>query len=133
MKAVYTLQGFATVYYTAFAVVIYVYLGPGVASPAFLSLPVKRQKGPARNSTSKLPDCWLIIRSYFGEALFHTSVQKFDPSSREYCDWMGNVDGFDRSFKWSSIRPSRWSSDLPLPCRYRCISLRVVVVSCPIS
>ena len=89
-------------------------------------------KGHIRNRTSKLPDCWLIIRSYFGEALFHTSVQKFDPSSREYCDWMGNVDGFDPCFKWSSIRPSGRSSDLPLPCRYRCISLGIVVVSCPV-
>jgi hypothetical protein len=89
-------------------------------------------KGHIRNRTSKLPDCWLIIRSYFGEALFHTSVQKFDPSSREYCDWMGNVDGSNACFKWSSIRPSGRSSDLPLPGRYRCISLRIVVVSCPV-
>jgi hypothetical protein len=44
MKAAYTLQGFATVYYTVFAVVMYVYLGAGVASPAFSSLPVKWQK-----------------------------------------------------------------------------------------
>jgi hypothetical protein len=44
MKAAYTLQGFATVYYTVFAVVMYVYLGPEVASPAFSSLPVKWQK-----------------------------------------------------------------------------------------
>lgn len=44
MKAADTLQGFATVYYTVFAVVMYVYLGPGVASPAFSSLPVKWQK-----------------------------------------------------------------------------------------
>jgi hypothetical protein len=44
MKAAYTLQGFATVYYTVFVVVMYVYLRPGVASPAFLSLPVKWQK-----------------------------------------------------------------------------------------
>ncbi len=44
MKAAYTLQGFATTYYTVFAVVMYVYLGPKVASPAFSSLPVKWQK-----------------------------------------------------------------------------------------
>jgi hypothetical protein len=95
--------------------------------------PGEMAKGYVRNRASKLPDCWLIIRSYFGEALFHTPVQTFNPPSREYGDWMGNVDGFDRPFKWSSIRPSRRSSDLPLPCRYRCISLRIVVVSCPIS
>jgi hypothetical protein len=85
-------------------------------------------KGHVRNRTAKLPDCWFIIRSYFGEALFHTSVQKFDPPSREYRDWMGNVDGFNHHSKWSGIRPSGRSSDLPLPCRYRCISLRIVVV-----
>lgn len=39
MKAAYTLQGFATSFYVAFAVVMYVYLGSGVASPAFSSLP----------------------------------------------------------------------------------------------
>ena len=44
MKAAYTLQGFATVYYTVFAIVMYVYLGPSVASPAFSSLPPKWQK-----------------------------------------------------------------------------------------
>jgi amino acid permease len=38
MKAAYTLQGFATVFYAVFAVVMYVYLGDGVASPAFSSL-----------------------------------------------------------------------------------------------
>jgi len=82
------LQGFATVYYAVFAVVMYVHLeGPG-----------EMAKGHIRNCTSKLPDCWLIIRSYFDEALFHTSVQKFDPSSREYCDLMGNVDGFSPLF-----------------------------------
>lgn len=41
MKAAYTLQGFATTFYTVFAVVCYVYLGNGVASPAFSSLSVK--------------------------------------------------------------------------------------------
>lgn len=79
---------------------------------------------------------FLIAGSLYAHTLaklFYTPVQTFNPSAREYCDWMGNVDGFDRSFKWSSIRPGRRSSDLPLPCRYRCISLRVVVVSCPIS
>jgi hypothetical protein len=38
MKAAYTLQGFATTFYAVFAVVCYVYLGNGVASPAFSSL-----------------------------------------------------------------------------------------------
>jgi amino acid permease len=38
MKAAYILQGFATTFYAVFAVVMYVYLGPTVASPAFSSL-----------------------------------------------------------------------------------------------
>ncbi|OCK77191.1 transmembrane amino acid transporter [Lepidopterella palustris CBS 459.81] len=38
MKAAYTLQGFATTFYAVFAVVVYVYIGDGVASPAFSSL-----------------------------------------------------------------------------------------------
>jgi amino acid permease len=44
MKAAYTLQGFATTFYAVFAVVSYVYLGNGVASPAFSSLETKWQK-----------------------------------------------------------------------------------------
>lgn len=39
MKAAWTLQLFATGFYTLFAVVMYVYIGNGVASPAFSSLP----------------------------------------------------------------------------------------------
>lgn len=39
MKAAYTLQGFATAFYIIFAIVMYYYIGPGVASPAFSSLP----------------------------------------------------------------------------------------------
>ena len=44
MKAAYTLQGFATLFYTIFAIVMYVYIGSTVASPAFSSLPIKWQK-----------------------------------------------------------------------------------------
>lgn len=39
MKAAWCLQGFATIYYVIFSVVIYVYIGSTVASPALLSLP----------------------------------------------------------------------------------------------
>ncbi|KAJ7169612.1 transmembrane amino acid transporter protein-domain-containing protein [Mycena filopes] len=39
MKAAWFLQGFSTLFYTIFAVVIYVYIGNTVASPALLSLP----------------------------------------------------------------------------------------------
>ncbi|MCJ1359974.1 MAG: hypothetical protein MMC33_009977 [Icmadophila ericetorum] len=39
MKAAWTLQGFATTFYTVFAVVTYVYIGNGVESPSFGSLP----------------------------------------------------------------------------------------------
>ncbi|KAJ7783489.1 transmembrane amino acid transporter protein-domain-containing protein [Mycena maculata] len=39
MKAAWCLQGFSTLFYTIFAVVIYVYIGNTVASPALLSLP----------------------------------------------------------------------------------------------
>ena len=44
MKAAWTLQTFATAFYTVFAVVMYVYLGPKVDSPAFSSLPTKWAK-----------------------------------------------------------------------------------------
>lgn len=39
MRAAYALQGFATAFYLAFAAVTYWYLGRGVASPSFSSLP----------------------------------------------------------------------------------------------
>ncbi|OCL06785.1 transmembrane amino acid transporter [Glonium stellatum] len=44
MKAAYTLQGFATTFYAVFAVVVYVYVGDSVASPAFSSLETKWMK-----------------------------------------------------------------------------------------
>jgi amino acid permease len=44
MKAAYVLQGFATTFYTIFAIVIYVYIGNSVASPAFSSLDPKWAK-----------------------------------------------------------------------------------------
>jgi hypothetical protein len=44
MRAAWTLQVFATVFYVVFAVVLYVYVGSDVASPAFTSLPIKWQK-----------------------------------------------------------------------------------------
>ncbi|GAB7353792.1 hypothetical protein MBLNU459_g4174t1 [Dothideomycetes sp. NU459] len=44
MKAAYTLQSFATVFYTVFAAVVYVFLGNAVASPAFSSLPLVWEK-----------------------------------------------------------------------------------------
>jgi hypothetical protein len=39
MKAAYVLQGFATTYYAVFAIVTHWYLGDGVKSPSFSSLP----------------------------------------------------------------------------------------------
>lgn len=44
MKAAYTLQGFATIYYTLFAAIVYAYIGNTVMSPAFSSLETKWQK-----------------------------------------------------------------------------------------
>jgi hypothetical protein len=44
MKAAYVLQFFATSFYVVFAVVTHYYLGDGVMSPSFLSLPTKWQK-----------------------------------------------------------------------------------------
>ncbi|MCJ1460734.1 hypothetical protein MMC28_011116 [Mycoblastus sanguinarius] len=44
MRAAYVLQIFATSFYVVFAVVLYVYVGPTVTSPAFSSLPEKWQK-----------------------------------------------------------------------------------------
>ncbi len=44
MRAAYVLQIFATIFYVVFAIVLYVYVGPTVASPAFSSLPLKWEK-----------------------------------------------------------------------------------------
>ena len=44
MRAAWVLQTFATVFYVVFAVVLYLYVGPTVESPAFTSLPLKWQK-----------------------------------------------------------------------------------------
>ncbi len=44
MRAAYVLQIFATTFYVVFAVVLYIYVGDTVASPAFSSLPEKWQK-----------------------------------------------------------------------------------------
>ncbi|KZS95871.1 hypothetical protein SISNIDRAFT_548020 [Sistotremastrum niveocremeum HHB9708] len=44
MKAAYCLQGFSTLFYVVFSVVLYVYAGSEVASPAFFSLPEKWAK-----------------------------------------------------------------------------------------
>lgn len=44
MKAAYTLQGFATIFYALFAAVTYVYLGNTVLSPSFSSLQITWQK-----------------------------------------------------------------------------------------
>ncbi|MCJ1364240.1 hypothetical protein MMC16_003349 [Acarospora aff. strigata] len=44
MKAAYSLQAFATIFYVVFAVVMYIYIGETVASPAFSSLPPNWQK-----------------------------------------------------------------------------------------
>ncbi|KAL9081575.1 MAG: hypothetical protein Q9159_007239 [Coniocarpon cinnabarinum] len=38
MRSAYTLQGFATSYYVLFSVLTYIYLGPSVGSPSFISL-----------------------------------------------------------------------------------------------
>ena len=132
MKAAYTLQGFATVYYTVFAVVMYVYLGPGVASPAFSSRPVKWQKVTYGIA---LPNFQIAGSLYahtsaklFFIRLFRNSIHLHENTVIGWATWTGLAP----CFKWSSIRPSGRSSDLPLPCRYRCISLRIVVVSCPV-
>ena len=44
MRAAWVLQTFATGFYVVFAVVLYVYIGADVKSPAFSSLPAKWQK-----------------------------------------------------------------------------------------
>lgn len=44
MRAAYVLQIFATIFYVVFAVVMYIYIGPDVSSPAFSSLPPKWEK-----------------------------------------------------------------------------------------
>ncbi|KJA27230.1 hypothetical protein HYPSUDRAFT_131790 [Hypholoma sublateritium FD-334 SS-4] len=44
MKAAWLLQGFSTVFYVVFAVVVYVFIGNTVASPALLSLSTKWAK-----------------------------------------------------------------------------------------
>ena len=44
MRAAWVLQTFATLFYVVFAVVLYIYVGSEVTSPAFSSLPIKWQK-----------------------------------------------------------------------------------------
>ena len=44
MRAAYVLQISATIFYAVFAVVMYIYIGPTVTSPAFSSLPLKWEK-----------------------------------------------------------------------------------------
>ena len=44
MRAAWVLQTFATTFYVVFALVLYIYIGAEVESPAFSSLPVKWQK-----------------------------------------------------------------------------------------
>lgn len=44
MRAAYTLQTFTTIFYAIFAGVTYGYIGSGVASPSFSSLPIHWQK-----------------------------------------------------------------------------------------
>ncbi|KAG7099417.1 hypothetical protein E1B28_001269 [Marasmius oreades] len=44
MKAAWCLQGFSTLLYAVFSVVVYLYIGSTVTSPAFLSLPPKWAK-----------------------------------------------------------------------------------------
>ncbi|KAF2838381.1 transmembrane amino acid transporter [Patellaria atrata CBS 101060] len=44
MKSAYVLQGFATTFYVIFAIVMYVYIGSDVASPALISLESKWMK-----------------------------------------------------------------------------------------
>ena len=44
MRAAWVLQTFATGFYVVFAVILYIYIGAEVESPAFTSLPVKWQK-----------------------------------------------------------------------------------------
>jgi hypothetical protein len=43
-QAAWALQGFATIFYTIFSVVLYCYVGSTIASPALLSLPPKWAK-----------------------------------------------------------------------------------------
>lgn len=67
MKAAYTLQGFATTFYIVFAIVTYYYLGDGVASPSFSSLPpvwAKAAYGIA------LPNFWIA-----GSLYSHTAAK----------------------------------------------------------
>ncbi|KAF7339879.1 Amino acid transporter [Mycena venus] len=47
MKAAWCLQGFSTLFYAVFAVVVYAYIGNTVASPALLSLPESWAKATA--------------------------------------------------------------------------------------
>lgn len=59
MKAAWTLQVFATTFYAVFAFVLYWYIGDGVASPAFSSLPIKWQKAACK-STYTLDSPWFF-------------------------------------------------------------------------
>ncbi|KAJ6604383.1 transmembrane amino acid transporter protein-domain-containing protein [Mycena vulgaris] len=66
MKAAWCLQGFSTLFYTIFAIVIYVYIGNTVASPALLSLPpawAKASFGIALGNFLMWPIVSSILRS----------------------------------------------------------------------
>jgi amino acid transporter len=52
MKAAYVSQVCATTFYTVFAIVSHYYLGDGVASPSFSSLPAVWQRSASQSRTS---------------------------------------------------------------------------------
>lgn len=67
MKAAYTLQGFATTFYIVFAVVTYYYIGSGVVSPSFSSLPAAWAKAAYGIA---IPNFWIA-----GSLYSHTAAK----------------------------------------------------------
>lgn len=79
MKAAYTLQGFATSFYIAFAAVTYAYLGAGVASPSLSSLPPAWAKAAYGLA---VPNFWLAGSLYSHTAAKLVFVRAFRRSRR---------------------------------------------------
>ena len=79
IKAAWLLQGFATIFYAVFSVVVYVYIGSNVASPAMFWQQCEAAQAEARMSTDGMIDALLThysdrVRGSRQYALFDRST-----------------------------------------------------------
>jgi len=80
MKAAWCLQGFATVFYTVFSVVIYCYIGSTVQSPALFSLPPKWAKATFGIALGNFFVSCRAVYSHCKQTHFHPILPAFSPS-----------------------------------------------------